>query len=253
MPPEMGGGSDRNAIPLYEVGNLEVVSNLLNDFPVRTSSLRTLGAHANVFALESFMDELAELAGADPLAFRLRHLKDARAAEVLNRAATLGGWPHGRSGVPGAALGLAFARYKNKAAYAAVVVEVALEEDIRVLGAWCAVDAGLAVNPDGVINQIEGGILQGLSWTLREAGRFEDGRATTIDWETYPIYRFADIPAVVRVEVIQRSGEASLGVGEASQGPAAAAVANALARASGMRFRHPPLNRERIAQEMTRA
>ncbi len=250
---EMGGGSDRNAIPLYEVGKLDVVSNLLTDFPVRTSSLRTLGAHANVFALESFMDELAELAGADPLEYRLRHLTDERAKEVLRRAAALAGWPKGRSGRPGAALGLAFARYKNKAAYSAVVVELVLEEDIRVLGAYSAVDAGLAVNPDGVVNQIEGGILQSLSWTLREAGRFEDGRAASVDWESYPIFHFADIPAEVRVEVIQRVGEAPLGVGEASQGPTAAAVANALARAAGMRFRHPPLNRERIAAEMTRA
>ena len=247
--PQPEGGGDRNATPLYTFPVARVVHHFLADMPVRVSSLRSLGAHMNVFAIESFMDELALAAGVDPVEFRLRHLTDPRAHEVVATAAD-----HFRRGsrrVKGAesGFGFAFARYKNLEAYCAVALEVTVERgsgQIRVSRVFAVVDTGEIVNPDGVKNQIEGAILQSLSWALYESVRFDDTRITSVDWATYPILRFNAVPASIEVHLIPRPGYPLLGCGEAGQGPTTAALANAVANATGKRMRDLPLTPERV-------
>ncbi len=170
-PPLPGGGSHRNAIPLYDFPNQRVTNHVVTYSPLRVSALRALGAHANVFAIESFMDELAVAANADPVEFRLRHLKDARARAVIEAVARTSGWKAGAAADGARGRGIGFARYKNLGCYVAVVTEVDVEAELRVTRAWAAVDVGLVVNPDGVINQIEGGIIQAASMTLKEQVR----------------------------------------------------------------------------------
>lgn len=243
--PQPNGGGDRNAIPLYRFPNQTVVSHFLPDMPVRVSALRGLGAHLNIFALESFMDELAAAAGRDPVAFRLAHLDDPRAAAVIRRAATRFGWA-GYKPQPNRGRGFAFARYKNHGAYCAIALDVERIPDegrLIIHRAVAAVDSGEAVNPDGIRNQVEGGIVQSLSWTALEAAGHDGARRTDYDWSTYPILRFADVPRSVTVEVIDRPGTPFLGTGECAQGPMAAALGNALAAATGVRVRTMPLAR----------
>jgi CO/xanthine dehydrogenase Mo-binding subunit len=242
------GGGDRNAIPLYTFPNARVVHHFIPAMPVRVSALRGLGAYMNVFSIESFVDEIALAAGADPVEFRLRHLDDPRARDAINAAATRFGWS-GFAKSRGRGRGFAFARYKNHAAYLALAVEVDVEREsgrTRLLRATAAVDSGQAVNPDGIRNQIEGGIVQSMSWTLFEAVGFDATRITSADWGSYPIARFPEIPETVDVQVIDRPGMPFLGTGEAAQGPTAAAIANAIADATGMRLRELPLTRERV-------
>ncbi len=254
--PQPSGGSDRNAIPLYTFARQKVTNNLLADMPVRVSALRTLGAYGNVFALESFMDELASAASADPVAFRLKHLTDPRARAVIEAAATKAGWQANAQrglGADSAAKGkrgrgIGFSKYKNLAVYCAVVVDVEVDPAtgvVRVLKAFSAADAGQIVNPDGFRNQIEGGIIQSASWSLREAVNFDSTRMLTRAWSDYPILRFGEIPAV-EVTLINRPDERSLGVGEGSQGPTVAAIANAFFAATGKRIRDLPLNPLRV-------
>jgi nicotinate dehydrogenase subunit B len=246
--PQPAGGSDRNAIPLYEFGHVKVVKHYLAQAPLRTSALRTLGGYANVFALESFVDELADVAGADPLEFRLRHLRDARARAVLEAAAQRAAWRPGAKSDGAVGRGIGFARYKNLACYCAVIADVSVERGsgrVRVTRAVAAVDAGEIVNPDGVTNQIEGGIIQSTSWTLKESVRFDRTRVLTRSWSDYPIVRFDEVPEV-DVVLLDRPGERFLGVGEGAQGPAAAAIANALAHATGRRQRALPFTAERV-------
>jgi len=242
------GGGDRNSIPYYTLPNVHVVHHFIPGMPLRVSALRSLGAYTNVFAIESFVDELAKAAGADPVAFRIRHLTDQRARDVVNAAATRFGW-EGFQRRRGLGRGFAFARYKNLAAYFAVAVEVSVERETgrtRLVRAAAAIDSGQAVNPDGLRNQVEGGIVQSMSWTLFEAVTFDATRITSVDWSAYPIARFADIPDRIDVDVIDRPGQPFLGTGEAAQGPTAAALANAIADAAGVRMRDLPLTRDRI-------
>jgi CO/xanthine dehydrogenase Mo-binding subunit len=217
--------------------------------PLRVSALRGLGAYMNVFSLESFMDELALAAGADPVAFRLRHLQDSRARDVVQLAAEKFGWSSGAKASKGVGRGFAFAKYKNLAAYTAVAVEVEVQHEtgqIRLLRCVAADDSGEIVNPDGVRNQIEGGIVQSASWTLREAVGFDETRITSRDWSTYPILRFADLPERIEVHLIDRPGQPFLGTGESAQGPTVAAIANACAHATGLRIRELPLTAQRV-------
>jgi CO/xanthine dehydrogenase Mo-binding subunit len=247
--PQPEGGGDRNAIPLYALPRARVVSHFVPEMPLRVSALRALGAYMNVFAIESFMDELAHAAGLDPVAFRLRHLGDPRGREVLTTAAERFDWEASTRLAPGRGRGIAFARYKNLAAYAAIAVEVEVEREsgrVRLLRAVAAVDSGEAVNPDGIRNQIEGAILQSSSWTLYEAVRFEERRIVSRDWASYPILRFGAVPERVEVHVIDRPGAPFLGTGEAGQGPTAAAIANAVADATGARIRELPLTADRV-------
>jgi CO/xanthine dehydrogenase Mo-binding subunit len=242
------GAGDRNSAPLYDIPH-EVVYHFVPEMPLRVSALRTLGAYANVFAIESFMDELAAAAGEDPVAFRLKHLADPRARGVIEAAARAAGWQAGTAGDGTRGRGIGFARYKNASAYCAVVAEVEIAGQLRFRRAVAAVDAGHAINPDGLKNQIEGGIVQAASWTLKEAVRWDATRVTTRSWEDYPILRFDEGPEVV-VVVVDRPGEPGLGAGECAAGPTAAAIANALAHALGVRARDLPLTAERVAAAM---
>jgi CO/xanthine dehydrogenase Mo-binding subunit len=242
-----GGGADRNSVPPYDFP-LRVTSHRVLSMPVRASALRSLGAFANVFAIEQFVDELAAERGEDPLAWRLRHLSDARARAVIEAAAARAGWSRRRK-ADGVGHGLAFARYKTTAAYCAVIAEIAAEREIRVRRLVIAVDVGEVINPDGVVNQIEGGAIQATSWTLREAVRFDRRRVTSDSWEAYPILRFSEVPAV-DVEIVSRPEQKPVGAGEAAQGPTAAAIANAVADALGVRVRDLPITPERIVAAM---
>ena len=242
------GGGDRNAIPLYRLPSARVVHRFVPAMPVRVSALRALGAYMNIFSIESFVDELAQTASADPVEFRLRHLDDPRAREVISVAASRFGWSSFAPST-GRGRGFAFARYKNLGAYLAVAMEVDVTRDsgsVRMVRAVAAVDSGQAVNPDGIRNQIEGGIIQSASWTLHEAVAFDATAITSTDWSRYPILRFPEIPESVDVHVIDRPGEAFLGTGEAAQGPTAAAIANAIANACGARIRELPFDRKRV-------
>jgi nicotinate dehydrogenase subunit B len=243
------GGGDRNAIPLYVLPKARVMHHFLPDMPVRVSAMRSLGAYMNIFSIESFMDELASAAGIDPVAFRLRHLEDPRAREVVTLTAERFGWNQRSKSERGSGYGFSFARYKNLAAYCAIAMEVEIEFEtggVRVKRAVSAVDTGQVVNPDGVRNQIEGGILQSVSWTLYEAVTFDETRITSVDWATYPILRFDSVPDSVEVHIVDRPGLPFLGAGEAAQGPAAAALANAIADATGQRLRDLPLTASKL-------
>ena len=242
------GGGDRNAIPFYRVPSVHVVHRFVPAMPVRVSALRALGAYMNVFSIESFIDELAQAAGADPVDFRLRHLDDPRARDVVSLAAARFGWAS-YVRAPGRGRGFAFARYKNLAAYVALALEVDVNREkgsVRVVRAVAAVDSGQAVNPDGIRNQIEGGIIQSSSWTLHEAVEFDTTSIKSADWSRYPILRFPEIPESIDVHVIDRPGAAFLGTGEAAQGPTAAAIGNAIAYATGARIRELPFDRKRV-------
>ena len=245
-----GGGADRNAVPLYDLPAWRITNHRLLAMPLRTSSLRSLGAFANVFAIECFLDELAAERGEDPLALRLRYLRDPRARAVLEAAAARAGW--GGPKREGFGRGLAFARYKNTGAYCAVVAEVEGEAEIRVRRLIIAVDVGEAINPDGVVNQVEGGAIQATSWTLKEAVRFDRERVTSNSWESYPILTFSEVPAV-EVEIIPRPDEKPVGAGEAAHGPTAAAVANAVHDLLRVRVRDLPITRERVIAAMEAA
>ena len=243
-PPERGAGSTRNAIPGYSVPRRRITGHRLQQVALRSSSLRTLGAFPNVFAIESMIDELAATVGADPLEFRLAHLADERGRAVLEAAAERAGWTaRDRGGDTG--FGLGYARYKEKGAWCAVVAEVEAGTELRVRRLTLAVDVGRVINPDGVRNQIEGGAVQATSWTLKERVRFDRTRITSTDWESYPILRFSETPAV-DVVLLDRPDQPSLGSGEASQGPTAAAIGNAVADALGVRVRDLPITAERV-------
>jgi nicotinate dehydrogenase subunit B len=235
------GGAYRNATPLYDIP-LKRLQLYNYDGPLRSSALRGLGAYANIFALESFMDELAHLADMDPLEFRIKNLDDWRAKAVLEKLAEKTNWSSlARSGNKG--YGIAFAKYKNSAAYFAVMAEIEKHPEkgafklTRMIG---VIEAGQCINPDGIINQTEGGIIQSASWTLMEEVKYDANGILSKDWNTYPILRSSETPEV-EVHLINRPELPPLGAGEAAQGPVAAAIANALSAVAGKRFRNLPL------------
>ncbi len=238
------GGGTYNAKPYYEI-EAHIESRLVRRGPLRSSALRGLGAFANIFAIESFMDELAWTAGIDPVAFRLLHLGDQRATAVIGQAAAEFGWQDFRREA-GCGRGVGFARLNNYGAYVAVVAEAeidAAEGRLRLRRMVGAVDCGEVISPDGVRNQIEGGMVQAASWALIEAVDFDRTRILSRNWDDYPIMRITEAPHV-SVSLVDRPGEPYLGLGEAAQGPAGAAVANAAADAMGRRLRSLPLNAE---------
>ena len=247
-PPQAnGGGGDRNSIPLYDFPSWKIVSHRLLTMPLRTSALRTLGAQGNVFAIESFLDEIATERGEDPVAFRLRHLLDERAREVIRAAAGRANWkPAAKAGI---GWGIGFARYKNTGAYCAAVAEIEGRESIRVRKLTLAVDVGEAINPEGVINQIEGGAVQATSWVLKERVRFDRERIVSNSWTEYPILRFSEVPQV-EIELIQRPEIDSVGAGEAAHGPVTAAIANAVFDCLGVRVRNLPITRDSLIAAM---
>ena len=245
-PPDGGGGASRNAIPIYDVPNQRLDVHLVQRPPIRTSALRGLGALPNVFAIESFLDELAERAAIDPLEYRLKLLSDPRARNVLTAAAAMADWPARGPGGTGRGLGIGLGRYKNRSAYAAVVVAVEVDTEIRLRHIWCAADGGLVINPDGARNQLEGGIIQAASMTLKEQIRLDADGISSRSWADYPILRFSEIPEI-SLTLLDPGDAPPLGMGECTMGPTAAAIANAVAHALGTRIRAMPLTRDRIA------
>jgi nicotinate dehydrogenase subunit B len=243
--PRMGPhvGIHRNADPLYAFPRRRIVKHFLPDSPLRTSALRGLGSYANVFAIESFVDELAHVAGVDPVEFRLRSLTDERARAVIKAAVDRAGLrPEGRG------RGIAFARYKNRQSYVAVVVDLSVRRDsghIRLERSVVAADAGQIVNPDGLSNQLEGAFIQSASWTLKEQVAFDQHGVTSVDWHSYPILRFREAPQIETV-LLNRPGQPYLGIGEGAQGPIPAAIANAVFDAVGIRLRHIPFTPQRV-------
>ncbi|MFC2123219.1 molybdopterin cofactor-binding domain-containing protein [Bacteroidota bacterium] len=233
------GGSARNSEPYYQIPNLKIDTHLCRG-PLRVSSLRSLGAFGNIFAIESFIDELAVKAGKDPLKFRLAHLTDERAHAVIKK---IGDLTKSEAVSKSEGIGYAFSKYKNVASYFAVAVKVSHDEStgrINLEKMWGVIDSGEVINPDGLKNQTEGGMIQAASWTLHEQVTFNKHRITNMDWGTYPILRFDNIPQM-EVVVIDRPNEPPLGAGEAAQGPTGAAVANAVFRATGKRIRELPI------------
>lgn len=243
-PAAAGGGIDRNAVPAYRAPARKVAIHRVMEMPIRASALRGLGALVNVWAIESVMDEIAARVGEDPLTHRLRHLDDARARDVLSRAAQMAGWGT-REKHEGTGFGLGVARYKGTGAWCAAVAEVECAERVRCRRLWLACDVGEVINPDGVANQMEGGAIQAVSMCLLEAVRHDARTITSDAWERYPILRFSDVPEVA-VEIIARPEAPPLGAGEASMGPVIGAIANGIADALGVRLRHWPFTPDNI-------
>jgi len=243
-------GIHRNLDPLYNFPKPRLVKNLVRELPLRTSALRTLGGFANVYAIECFLDELAEAANVDPVEFRLRHLEDMRAKACLQAAADKlfkGNKPANRG------RGIGFAQYTNSKAYSAVGVELEVGDDavINLHRAVLSIDAGQVVDPDGLTMQCEGGFIQAASWALYEEVKFDRDGVTSRDWDSYPILRFDNIPDIETI-LIDRPGDPYLGAGEAVSGPAGAAIANAVYDAIGLRLRRMPFTPDTIRAAATR-
>lgn len=251
-PTGFSGGAYRNSEPYYSIPNQQIDAHFFEG-PLRTSSLRSLGAYANLFAIESFMDELAEKAAKDPYTFRLLHLQDERARAVLMKLQSISGGAQGHGGrdLRGVrqeqgfqtGMGIAFSRYENTKAYCAVAARVTVNVQtgaVRVQKMWAVIDAGEVINLDGIKNQVEGSMIQSASWTLLEQVHFDEKHVTSRNWDSYPLLRFGEIPEV-EVVVLDRPEENPLGAGEAAQGPAAAAMVNAVYHACGKRVRSLPV------------
>ena len=249
------GGADRNAVPLYDIPALKINKHIVQQTPIRVSALRSLGAYANIFSIESFMDELALTTKMSPFEFRLLHLSDKRARFVLERLRSLSAGEQKKATGPGEGWGIGFAKYKNLSSYLAVFVALSVDlqtGQIQLNRIQSVVDAGLVVNPDGVRAQIEGGILQSASWTLKEQVQFDSSGILSKDWMSYPILKFDEVPDV-SVDIIERPEQPWLGVAESAQGPTAAAIANAIFHASGKRLRDIPLTALKIRSAIRRS
>ena len=235
-----------NAIPSYDIAAKRTVEHVIDPPPIRTSSLRGLGGPPNAFAGEGFIDELAEAAGQDPHAYRLAMVSDPRGRAVLAKIAAMSDWSRRWETGTGRGLGLAYDRHRGAGAFCAVVAEVEVEADVRLVKLWCATDAGLIINPDGAKNQLEGGMIMAASWTLKEQVKLGGPGIVSTTWDDYPILRFDEVPPV-EIELLNIRDQRPYGIGEISQGPCMAAIANAVAHALGARLRDLPLTREKIA------
>jgi nicotinate dehydrogenase subunit B len=254
---EMG---DRTAIPPYDYDHLRVVAH---DMPpiVRASWLRGVSALPNTFAHESYIDELATEAGVDPIEYRLRYLKDPRAVDLVNAVAERAGWqprpvwqPPLAEGDIVRGRGFAYALYMHSkfpgfgAAWSAWIADVAVNKatgDVSVTRVVAGQDSGLMINPDGVRHQIQGNVIQSTSRALMEQVSFDRNAVTSREWGSYPIIKFPDLPEI-DVLMLPRPDQPPLGVGESASVPSAAAIANAIFDATGVRFREPPFTPERI-------
>jgi CO/xanthine dehydrogenase Mo-binding subunit len=255
------GAITQNGDPPYDVDNVRVVVHWAKDTPLQLSNLRAPGKIANVFAVESFTDELAATSNTDPIAFRLARLSDPRAIEVIKRTADAFGWqPRGsastrsRQGAPLIGRGFAYMRYKQAENYVAMAMEVAVDPTtgrVDVRRVTCAHDCGLVVNPDALKNQVEGCIVQTLSRALHEEVTFDRTHVTSLDWASYPILRFPEAPQV-DVVLIDRPDQPLLGAGEAATAPVAAALANAIFDATGVRLRTAPFTSARVRAALGR-
>jgi CO/xanthine dehydrogenase Mo-binding subunit len=230
----------RNAVPPYRLGKAEVSLRVV-PAAIRTGAFRSLAAAPHVFAIESFIDELAHASGQDPIAFRLRHIDDARLRRVLETVCERSGWTD-RPRAVGRGFGAACAVYHGTSVAQVAEVVVGSGGAVRLERVWCAVDAGRLVHPDGARNQIEGGIQQAASWTLLEELRQHDGDVTTATWHDYPIATFRDAPRDIDVVFTASPSPESTGMGEPGSVPTAAAIANAVFAACGARVRRLPLN-----------
>ncbi len=246
-------GADRNADCSYVFANKRTTLHLSKHSPtLRVSALRGLGSPQNTFANESFIDELAAAAQADPIAFRLRHLQDERAIAVLKAVAELARWDAKPAAPPtgwAAGRGVGFVHYDNATTYAAVAVRVLVERatgQVRVPHVAVAHDCGLIVNPDGVKNQIEGNVVQAISRALLEEVQYGASGVTSLDWAGYPIIRFSDVPETIAITLINRPDQPMVGAGEATTAPMAAAIANAIFHATGRRLRTLPFTAARV-------
>ncbi len=249
-------GGDRNAKHTYRFENDRVIVHWLNTSPLRPSALRGLGAPQNTFANESFMDELAVAAGADPIDFRLRHLTDPRSRAVLEAVAKRANWKSGPSpqkvaGHQGLAIGrgVSFVRYRTTDAYVSAIAEVEVNRangQVRVTRVTVAHDCGLIINPDGLANQIEGNVIQAISRTLKEEVKFDRSRVTSLDWNSYPILTFPEVPDDIEIELINRPDQPAMGAGEPTTCAIPAAIANAIFDATGVRLRTIPFTPERV-------
>jgi nicotinate dehydrogenase subunit B len=251
--PLPSGGIDRNAVPYYDFPSQRITEHFLQTMPIRVSSLRSLGAFGNVFAIESFMDELAEAVGADPVDYHLRHLSDDRAKAVIRTVAERANWQAGAKGDGTRGRGMAFVRYETTKTYIALIADIIVDRTsniIRVERITVAADAGLVITPDGISNQIEGAIIQGTSWTLKESVRFDRERITSRDWASYPILTFPELPEV-DIVLLDRPDLPSLGAGEAALPPVPAAIANAFFNATGKRLRDLPFGHDRVKAALT--
>ncbi len=239
----------QNGDPPYGVANQGVRIHWLKDSPLRPSNLRAPGKIGNAFAVESFTDELAVAAGRDAVEFRLAQLTDPRGVEVVKRAAAMISWIARPSPGPGGiGRGFAYVHYKNNETYVAMAIEAEVDRKagaIRVRRVACAHDCGLVVNPDALKMQVEGSILQTISRTLHEEVAFDRSRVTSVDWASYPILTFPEVPAIA-IDLVVRPQEPPLGAGEAAATPVAAALANAVFDACGARLRTVPFTRERV-------
>ena len=244
-----------NGDPPYDAGSVRVVAHWTKETPLMTSNLRAPGKIANVFAVEGFTDEIAAAVAVDPLAFRLSRLTDPRGIEALTRTATAFGWrarpspnPQPRQGNLMVGQGIVYVRYKQAENYVAMAMEAAVDPAtgrIAVRRVTCAFDCGLVVNPDALKNQVEGAIVQTLSRTLHEEVTFDASRVTSVDWASYPILRFPEVPAI-DVILMDRPDQPLLGAGEAGTVPVAAALGNAFFDATGVRLRRAPFTAERV-------
>jgi CO/xanthine dehydrogenase Mo-binding subunit len=251
-----GAGAERNAVPPYISTHVKVNAHRLLGLPFRTSALRSLGAHANVFACESFLDEIAHDQGIDPVEFRLSKLEDPRAIAVIKALASQVNWLELRqsfSQKEGWGLGIAYARYKSKGAYCAVVAEVEVTHQVNVRNLWVVADIGEIIHADGAVSQLEGGAIQSTSWALKEQAHWDSENITSTNWDAYPILRFSEVPEV-HVHIMPSNSEniealnAPLGAGEATQGPTTAAIANAVFHALGVRIRQLPMTPDNLAK-----
>jgi len=242
-------GGILNAIPSYDIPVKRVIEHVVQA-PVRTSSLRGLGGPVNTYANECFVDELAELAGEDPVAFRLAQISDPRARAVVERTAAMCGWAQRGEAGTGRGLGFAYCRYRDRGAYVAAAVALTVDTEVRLDHMWCVTDCGQVINPDACKNQLEGGMIMAASWALKEQVRFSGAGVVTTTWDDYPILRFDEVPPVEVELVMTQQDQRSVGTGEVSLGPALAAIGNAVAHALGARVRDLPYTRERIARTL---
>ncbi len=257
-PPRFSFGAERNARTTYSFPVQRVTIHWLSRTPLRSSSFRSLGGAENTFANESFMDELAAAAGMDPLEFRLRYLAEPRAREVLQAAAEKSGWekrpsPQRTQDNLAEGRGLAYAQYENDQALVACIAQVQVDRSsgaVRVRRVVVAHDCGLIINPDGLKNQIEGNVIQSLSRALKEEVKFTETRITSVDWDSYPILKFSEVPEI-DIVLINRPDQPALGAGEPSQVTTAAAVANAIYDAVGVRLRQIPFTPEKVKADLS--
>jgi CO/xanthine dehydrogenase Mo-binding subunit len=242
-------GAILNATPSYDIPERRFTEHAVAATPVRTSSLRGLGGPVNTYAGECFIDELAAIAETDPLTYRLAMTSDPRGRRVIETVASMADWSRRGPAGSGRGLGLAYCRYRDRGAYVAVAASLIVETEVRLEHLWCAADCGQVINPDGVRNQLEGGMIMGASWALKERVRLGGAGVLSLTWDDYPILRFDEIPPI-DVELVMAQDQRSVGVGEVSVGPAMAAIGNALAHALDTRIRDLPFTRERIAQAL---